>query len=272
MTSVGLPLRKLAHLRYHATCARCGVELSKGVEAWYDDADKKVVCLACGPSQSTSASQEAGSSARAEGERRERRLVERVRRQDGDYAAAVAEQLAHQEAEGTWFKGAEAEHRLAAYIERELKDTVIPLHDRRSPGRKTNIDLIWIASGGVWVVDAKAYAGKLERRDDGPIWNRTHRVFVNRRDRSSVARGVEHQLDAVLAAVHLDPQLKEIPVYGAVCFVDTQWERLDPTFCIGRVWITHPKALRKELRRTGELSRQTMEHARRRLELSLPAA
>ena len=35
-----------------------------------------------------------------------------------------------------------------------------------------------IASTGVWVVDPKAYKGKLERRETGPIWRRENQVYV----------------------------------------------------------------------------------------------
>jgi hypothetical protein len=54
------------------------------------------------------------------------------------------------------------------FLEREVGDRVIALHDRVIAGtRGTNIDHLFIAPTGVWVVDAKAYAGKVEKRDAG---------------------------------------------------------------------------------------------------------
>jgi hypothetical protein len=40
----------------------------------------------------------------------------------------------------------------------------VVLHDRRIPGRRSNIDHLVIARSGVWVVDTKRYRGKVERR------------------------------------------------------------------------------------------------------------
>ncbi len=81
--------------------------------------------------------------------------------------------------------------------QREVGDAVIPLHDRLIPGTRGNIDHIFVAPTGVWVVDAKAYKGKVEKREVGPIWRRDNEVFVGGRNRSALAKGVEKQVAAV---------------------------------------------------------------------------
>ena len=259
-------------LRYPGTCRDCGVALSRGTEAWHDRASRKVVCLACGPIESSAPDDRPGHSAEAEGARRVERLVEKVRKENGDLPAEVARQLAERDADASWGKGADGERRLAGWIECEVGDRVIALHDRRIPGSKANIDHIWVSATGVWVVDAKAYAGKLECREVGPIWRRDHEVYVGRRNRSSLTKGVERQVEAVLAALRPDPGLNGTEVHGALCFVEAKWGLLDLPFRVGPTWVMYPGALRKRLKKAGPLGRDTMERIARRLDLSLPHA
>jgi len=263
-------LRRL-RLRYASTCVRCSVALSKGADAWYDGARKKVVCLACGPGEVASDTV-AGLSAATEGNRRRERIVSRVRREHGDYAAAVAEQLAAKEVEQSWGKGSRGETRLAAFIAKEVGDTVIALHDRVIPGSRANIDHIWIAPTGVWVVDAKAYAGKVVQRETGPIWRRDNEVWVRGRNQTKLTKSVVRQIDAVLASLRLDDGFQGIDVYGALCFLEAEWGLFDFPFQVGDVWVMYPGALRKRLKKSGPLTRERMEQVARRLDLSLPHA
>src|SRR5262249_32898974 len=146
------------------------------------------------------------------------------------------------------------------------------LHDRLIPGTRTNVDHLFVSSTGVWVVDAKTYKGKLEMRERGPIWRREREVWVGNRNRSKLREGVERQRTAVKAAVHSDPACRDVSVYAALCFLDSDWGLFASAFSVGTVWVCYPGALRKELRKDGELSRETMEHIARRLDLSLPHA
>src|SRR3954466_6583338 len=116
--------------------------------------------------------------------------------------------MAEHDNAASWGKGSKGESRLAAFVEREVGDAVIPLHDRLIAGTRGNIDHIFVASTGVWVVDAKAYKGKLVKREIGPIWRRDNEVVVAGRNRSALAKGVERQVAAVLAALRTDPSLK----------------------------------------------------------------
>jgi Nuclease-related domain len=140
------------------------------------------------------------------------------------------------------------------------------------PGTRGNIDHIFIAPTGAWVVDAKAYNGKIERREHGPIWRRENEVFIGGRNRTKLAQGVVKQVQAINAALAPDPELKGVSVYAALCFLDVDWGLFDSSFSIGSVWVAHPKALKKALKKNGPLSREKMERAARRLDLSLPRA
>jgi hypothetical protein len=259
--------RKL-RLRYPATCASCGLALSRGTEAVWDSAAKTAACLACAPDDVTYDTGVAGASAAAEGARRRHRRVEAVRREHGDHAAAVAAAVA----QTSWQKGANGEFRLAEFIQRGVGDHVIPLHDRLIPGTRANIDHLWIAPTGVWIVDSKSYKGKVVKRDVGPLWRTEYKVYVGGRDRTKLAAAMQFQVDAVLAALRSDPGAKGTDVHAALCFVDSDWGLLDFPFQVGSVWVLYPGALRKRLKKSGSLSQEQMDHLAKRLALSLPAA
>ena len=262
--------RKL-RLRYPATYISCGIALSKGAEAVWDPLAKTVTCLACVPSVAVDAGT-AGASAAAEGERRASRRVEEVRRKHGDHAAVVAEEMSAMDADASWGKGSDGESRLAAFIAREVGDRVIALHDRLIPGTRGNIDHLFIAASGVSVVDAKAYKGKVVQRELGPIWRRDNELFVGGRNRTALAKRVERQVAAVKAALRPDKSLHDVDVFGVLCFVESEWGLLDFPFTVGKTWVAYPGALRKHLRKDGSMSREMMERAARRLDISLPQA
>lgn len=260
-------------LRYRDECSVCGIELSRGTEAIWDSGEKTVTCLACAPAEGAPEPGTAGSSAASEGARRRAKKIEDVRRKHGDHAAAVAEQMAERDNAASWGKGSHGESRLAAFVAREAGDSVIPLHDRLIPGTRGNIDHIFVASTGVWVVDAKSYKGKVEKRERGPIWRRESEVYVGRRNRTALTKSVETQVTAVKAALEPDPELRGTPVYGSLCFLDSDWGGLfDSPFSVGAVWIAYPRALKKSLKKQGPLAREKMERIARRLDLSLPRA
>jgi len=240
----------------------------------WDRETKQATCLACAPGEPLPFDAgAAGSSAAAEGEKRLKRRVEDARRRYGDYAAEVAEKVAADDpAIAAWGKGSDGESRLAAFITREVGERVIALHDRLIPGTRRNIDHIFVAASGVWVVDAKSYKGKVTKREVGPFWRADHKVYVAGRDQTKLAARVESQVHAVLAALRPDPTLKGTEVYGAMCFVGSEWGLLDRPFQVGAVWVLYPGALRKRLEKDGPLSRERMERIARRLDLSLPRA
>jgi hypothetical protein len=263
---------RLLRLRYPAVCATCGLALSKGSEAFWNRATRQAACMACAPVPGEPVAGTAGASAAAEGERRRDKRVEDVRRRYGDHAAAVAQEMAGRDADATWGKGSAGESRLAAYVTKEVGAAVIPLHDRLIPGTRGNIDHIFVASSGIWVVDAKSYKGKLEKREVGSVFRRTNQVYVGGRNRSTLANGVTKQVAAVIAALKPDSSLAGTAVNAALCFLDSEWALLESPFQVGDVWVLRRSALKKRLKKEGGLSRETMERIARRLDLSLPPA
>jgi hypothetical protein len=78
--------------------------------------------------------------------------------------------MAERDNAATWGKGSNGECRLAAFVEREVGDAVIPLHDRLIPGSGGNIDHIFVASTGVWVVDAASTSTDATAQTSRPAW------------------------------------------------------------------------------------------------------
>ena len=106
-----------------------------------------------------------------------------------------------------------------------LEDLIV-LHDRRVPGTRGNIDHLVVASSGVFVIDAKHYAGLIQIRDRGGLFNSDKRLYVGTRDCSDLAANMTWQTDAVkkvLAAVSI---LRSVDVHPVLCFVDGEWPLL----------------------------------------------
>jgi nuclease-like protein len=265
------PPRRL-RLRYPAECVSCGIALSKGAEAIWDPAAKTVTCLACSPKGEVADPGAAGASAAAEGKRRAERRVDQARRKYGDHAAVVAAAIAEQDVQASWGKGSEGESALARYIDGKVGEEVLALHDRLIPGTRTNIDHLWVTPTGVWVVDAKAYKGKVVRREVGPLWRRDIEVVIAGRNRTALADGVRRQVEAVVAALRPDESMRGTDVHSVLCFVGAEWGLLDFPFQVGNVWVMYPGALKKRLRKDGPLNREQRERIARRLALSLPPA
>jgi hypothetical protein len=129
-----------------------------------------------------------------------------------------------------------------------------------------------VTETGVWVVDAKAYEGKVARREIGPRWRRDHELFVAGRNRTAVANGVRRQVDAVVAALRPDESLRGTDVHAVLCLIGADWGLLDFPFQAGNVWVMYPGALQKRLRKNGPLNPEQRERITRRLALSLPPA
>ena len=259
-------------LRYPAFCANCGIALSKGAEAYWSRAERKATCLACAPRAGETDPGTAGASAAAEGERRKNKRVEDVRRQHGDLAAEVAEEMAARDVAASWAKGSAGESRLASFIKHEVGDLVIPLHDRLIPGHvgtSTTSSSRRPASGsstprhikGGWSNEKSDLSGTA-RMSSGSVG----------RNRTKLANGLDKQVAAVLAALKRDSSFKGTNVHAALCLVESEWALLDSPFQIGNVWVLYAGALRKRLKKSGPLSRETMERIAHRLDLSLPHA
>jgi len=166
-------------------------------------------------------------------------------------------------ADGSWAKGAEGE-RLVGRVLDSLPGVLV-LHDRAVPGSPANIDHVAIAPSGVYVVDAKHYAGepRLERLGDGSIL----RLRVAGADRTGLVVGVRRQLGIVAEALD-DPG---VPVRAVLCFVGSDWPASNG-FVIDGVGVTSPERLGELLAAPGALAPAAIATIHARLRDRLAAA
>jgi hypothetical protein len=104
-----------------------------------------------------------------------------------------------------WEQGAEGEVAVARALE-SLPEGWVVLHDLAWPGRqRANLDHVVVGPGGVFVVDAKNWTGRIEVRDQ---------VLVqNGRQRESAVSSV------TAAAIAVQQLVSPAPCVGVLCFV-----------------------------------------------------
>lgn len=228
-----------------APCTWCGTQLATHTVAVQEPASGSIWCVACcttaepeNPSQQPIG--KAGASAHREYERRRAADIERLRRRWGRFgtvAVALSEPRSSTEA---WKRGAAGERRLGARLDRLQSERVAVLHDRRIPGGRANIDHLVITTSRIWVIDAKRYKGRPERRADGGLFReRTERLFVAGRDRSNLIDGLRNQVSRVQQA------METLPVTGALCFIDADWPLFETMFTLRDVCVVSPRRLTK---------------------------
>lgn len=249
---------KQMRLRYAATCRLCGTELAARTEAIYEAETKTVRCLECNvatadvndlpginlagdlsPSEATGT---AGSSARREYERRKAKDEERLRQKWGRLGGIAVVLADERQSTKAWATGAIGEEKLGTRLDSLVSESIAVLHDRRIPGTGANIDHIVITQAGIWVIDAKRYKGRPELKVDGGFLRpRIEKVLVGRRDCTKLVDGVRRQVDLVREVVD------DVPVVGALCFVEADWPLIGGSFTTREVHVLWPKRLAKVL-------------------------
>jgi Nuclease-related domain len=262
-------------LRYPARCCVCRSELKGGTEAWWDREAKVATCLVCGSGAELASelAGTAGASARQKHERLHEKREQQVKGRWGKgLGSAVLAFSDDPRSTRAWRTGAVGEERLARFFEQELPASVIALHDRRIPGSRANIDHVVVAPNGVWVIDAKLYKGRVERRNIGPIFRREPAVFVHGRDRTKLIRGMPKQVAAVRDAVAADPLADDVVVRSAVCFVASDWSLFAKPFEISGVLVTWPQKLAERIASPGRLTPTAVARIANRIGVGLPPA
>ena len=245
---------KRMKLRYAGVCRLCGSDLPARTEAFYERTTKTVRCVECPIAESleepgTASTEDweapagvAGSSARREYERRKAKDEERLRQKWGRLGGIAMALSGERQSTKAWATGAVGEERLGARLDSLTSASIAVLHDRRIPGTRANIDHIAITPAGIWVIDAKRYKGRPEPKVEGGVLRpRVEKLIVGRRDCTQLIDGVSTQVDLVREAVG------DIPVTGALCFVDADWPLVGGAFTIRGVHVLWPKRLAKVL-------------------------
>lgn len=190
----------------------------------------------------------AGGSARAEHERRRDARLARHRSRFGRLGGITARIDGESQAERNWRRGAEGEERVGCRLEKLLKKRGIAvLHDLSIPGSSANIDHACVGPGGVTVIDAKRYAGKVRIR--------RKKLRVGGSNRTSLVEGVKKQIEVVRGALASEG-LADTDIRGALCWVEDGGL---PTFwhlSLDGVRIAWTRRCAKLARRRGDLSQQ----------------
>ena len=121
------------------------------------------------------------------------------------------------------------------------------------PGSRANIDHIAVTPSGIWVIDAKRYSGKVEKRDVGGWFRKDERLFVAGRDQTRLIDGVARQVQAVRAGLE-DARGPSGRVRAILCFVGAEWSLFARPFTLNETLITWPASLIGLLESEGALS------------------
>jgi hypothetical protein len=265
-------------LRYEATCAGCGTKLAPKTRAVWNKERREATCEQC-VSQAPERMPLApvidrgtpGASAMREGLRRqERRETQTLKAHPriGKLILALSEEP---QSTRSWKQGAGGEQALGGALEQLRDEGFGILHDRQIPGTRANIDHLVVGPAGVFVIDAKRYTGKIERRDRGWFLERDWRLYVNGRDQTKLAQAMPRQVAAVRSSL-ASTQFLDICVIPVLCFVDSQWGLGASPFVLGEVRVMWPKMLYRLVRSEGSLERDQIEDVERLLAHALPRA
>lgn len=263
-------------LRRDGTCRLCGGALSVGTTAIYERQRKTVRCLDCpvagaeGPADTAPLSAAAqpsqvevpaqpasaepvvehgeaeshanrgvaGASARREHDRRRAKDEARLREKWGRLGGLAVALSDERQSTTAWARGAVGEERLGRRLDSLAPLGVVTLHDRRIPRTRANIDHMVVTSRAVWVVDAKRYRGRPVKQVEGGILRpRVEKLLVGRRDCTKLVDGALKQVGLVREVVG------DVPVVGALCFVDADWPLLGGAFTTRDVHVVWPKRL-----------------------------
>jgi hypothetical protein len=213
---------------------------------------------------------EAGGSAAREWKRRHEKRETEIRSRYGKLGGVVLALSEDPHSTNAWAYGAKGERTLGKRLDPLREDGIGVLHDRRIPGSRANIDHLVVAPYGVFVIDAKNYKGRVERRDRGGWFATDYRLYVGGRDKTSLIDGMRKQAEAVRTALAAPPE--EVPIIQTICFVAADWSLLARPIQFEAVQVLWPSALGKQLRSEGQLDRTRIGQIERQLALALPAA
>jgi hypothetical protein len=140
---------------------------------------------------------------------------------------------------------------LGAFLELELGDVAIVLHDLRVPGSHASIDHVVVAPSGVWVVDA--------------TWRNDFKLDPDGCGGTVRVDAMERRIRVVAAAVG---RAKEVPIRAALCFGAAHWGGTPHPFWIEGVLITHPADLVERVGAAGPLDEDMLGWIAARLALA----
>jgi len=172
-----------------------------------------------------------------------------------------------------WRVGAAGEERVAQALT-ALVDAGhgYALHDRRVPGKRSNIDHVFVGAAGVYVIDAKRYKNadvSVERTGGlfGPV---VETLKISGRRKNDLVDAVLKQRDVVNGALaSFEPA--DIPVVSVLCFVDAALPPWEKNRRVKAVRLCGPKGLSKLVTQAGPLDDAQRFAVAMRLSTALPS-
>ena len=238
-------------LRRDDRCAQCEMPIRASTEAWWDPSAREVTCVRCMPATEPPADttsvprpdpieeESAGAAADREAQRnrahRERRRQHAGTMRPGAWATSQTT---------TYAQDSVGERRVRAALDSLTDSGAVVLHDRQVPNTRGNIDHVVIAASGVWIIDARNWEGRVQRRWVGRRAGRV--LFVDGHNRMDAVDKLAWQIQAVRAA--LTPiGFADAPVTGVLCFTGATWGLLARPLRFGNAVVTWPAKLVTEI-------------------------
>jgi hypothetical protein len=171
-----------------------------------------------------------------------------------------------------WEVGALGEERVGAVLEGASARGVLALHDRRIPGRRSNIDHIAIGPAGVFIIDTKRYenAEIRVRRVGGLFTPRRDELLVRGRVKTNLVEGLRRQVEVVEGVLD-EAALIDVPVHGVLCFVDGLLPLLQRRLHVDELLVTGRRGLTEVVAASGHLDPNQRQVVYRLIGQRLPA-
>jgi hypothetical protein len=275
MDDAVMPDEKRMRLRYAGACRVCQVELPAKTEAIFERSTKTVRCLRHDYIADVTMTVDEpihpgtpGGSARREFERREQSRERRIREKHPRLGGLIHAFSDEPQSTKAWDTGALGEERLGSRLNELASDSLRVLHDRRIPGTRANIDHLAVTPTGVFVIDAKKYAGRPHLKVEGGLLRpRVEKLMVGSRNCTKLVDGVLKQISIVRDVIG-----DQVAVQGVLCFVEADWPLLGGSFTTRGVEVMWPKKLYPLLQAGDRADLDAVEDVYRRLASALPPA
>ena len=268
---------KRMRLRYAGTCRVCELDLPARTEAVYERSSKTVRCLShdeTGPADAVEGAEVVidvgtpGASARREFERRKAGRERRVRAKHPKIGGLLHALSDEPQSTTSWNTGAIGEEQLGNRLNELASDRLRVVHDRRIPGSRANIDHLAVTPSGVFVIDAKKYAGRPRLKVEGGLLRpRTEKLVVGSRNCTKLVDGVLKQVEVVKNAIG-----DAVPVHAVLCFVGADWPLIGGSFTTRGAMVLWPRKLYPLLAAEGAMTIDAIEQTHRDLATALPPA
>lgn len=275
MSEQPLGEEKRMRLRFAGVCRLCGVALPAKAEAVYERSSKTVRCVThAAPAELKSVTETSidpgtpGASARREFERRKAGREKQIRAKHPTLGGLLHALSDEPQSTTAWDTGALGEERLGNRLNELSSDRLRVLHDRRIPGSRANIDHLAVTSTGIYVIDAKKYAGRPHLNIEGGLFRpRAEKLLVGTRDCTKIVDGVLKQVGVVEGAIDA-----AAPVHGVLCFVEADWPLMGGSFATRGVEVLWPKKLYPNLNADGPIANESIDEIYKVLAATLPPA